>query len=221
MERHVLVVFPHPDDESFAAGGTIRQYRNNGVPVTYACGTLGQMGRNMGKNVFANRETIPNIRKRELEEACQAMEIEDLRLLGFHDKTLEFEDVEFVADKIQEVIRDVNPSLIITFYPEHGVHPDHNAFGRAVVRAVERMPKEERPVIHAVAITKNREEALGKPDVVNDISDVLPQKLTALRAHRSQTEAMLEEMEAKLKKQDPATTKWLQGEQFWTYKWES
>ncbi|MEI4801967.1 bacillithiol biosynthesis deacetylase BshB2 [Bacillus sp. NPDC077411] len=218
MERHVLVVFPHPDDESFAAGGTIRQYRNNGVPVTYACGTLGQMGRNMGKNVFANRETIPSIRKRELEEACQAMGIEDLRLLGFHDKTLEFEDVDFVADKIEEVIRDVNPSLIITFYPEHGVHPDHNAFGRAAVRAVERMPKEERPVIHAVAITKNREEVLGKPDVVNDISDVLPQKLAALRAHRSQTEAMLEEMEAKLKKQDPATTKRLQIEQFWTYK---
>ncbi|NHW17438.1 bacillithiol biosynthesis deacetylase BshB2, partial [Escherichia coli] len=22
MERHVLVVFPHPDDEAFAAGGT-------------------------------------------------------------------------------------------------------------------------------------------------------------------------------------------------------
>ena len=24
MERHVLVVFPHPDDEAYAAGGTIR-----------------------------------------------------------------------------------------------------------------------------------------------------------------------------------------------------
>ena len=51
MERHVLVVFPHPDDEAFAAGGTIRLLTDQGVPVTYACGTLGQMGRNMGKNV--------------------------------------------------------------------------------------------------------------------------------------------------------------------------
>ena len=49
MERHVLVVFPHPDDEAFAAGGTIRLLTDQGVPVTYACGTLGQMGRNMGK----------------------------------------------------------------------------------------------------------------------------------------------------------------------------
>lgn len=129
MERHVLVVFPHPDDEAFAAGGTIRLLTDQGVPVTYACGTLGQMGRNMGKNVFANRETIPNIREKELKDACEAMGIQDLRMLGFHDKTLEFEDVDFVADKIEAIIQEVNPSRIITFYPEHGVHPDHDAFG--------------------------------------------------------------------------------------------
>lgn len=220
MEKHVLVVFPHPDDESFAAGGTIRLYRNEGIPVTYACGTLGQMGRNMGKNVFANRETIPSIREQELKDACKAMGIEDLRLLGFHDKTLEFEDIDFVADKIETVIRDVQPSLIITFYPEHGVHPDHDAFGRATVRAVSRMPKESRPVIHAVAITKNRESVLGKPDIVRDVSAVFQQKLDALRAHRSQTGAMLEEIEEKLQKNDEATVNWLQKEQFWTYKWD-
>ena len=98
------------------AGGTIRLLTDRGVPVTYACGTLGQMGRNMGKNVFANRETIPHIRKKELKDACEAMGIKDLRMLGFHDKTLEFEDVDFVADKIEAIIQEVNPSRIITFY---------------------------------------------------------------------------------------------------------
>ncbi|HDR4664199.1 TPA: bacillithiol biosynthesis deacetylase BshB2, partial [Bacillus cereus] len=94
------------------------------------------------------------------------------------------------------------------------------AFGRAAVRAVSRMPKEERPVIHAVAITKNREAVLGEPDVVNNISEVFEHKLAALGAHRSQTEAMLEETHAKIKNKDAATLKWLQLEQFWTYKWE-
>ncbi|MDG4656951.1 bacillithiol biosynthesis deacetylase BshB2 [Ectobacillus antri] len=218
MERHVLVVFPHPDDESFAAGGTISMYTKAGIPVTYACGTLGQMGRNMGKQVFANRETMPEIRKKELQDACAVMGIQDLRMLGFHDKMLEFEDVEFVADRIEEIIREVNPSLVITFYPEHGVHPDHNAFGRAVVYAVERMPEGERPVIHAVAITKNRTEILGEPDVVVDVRDVFDQKLAALAAHRSQTEAMMEEIRAKLKNNDTQTVQWLQFERFYIYK---
>ncbi|KOS26860.1 deacetylase [Bacillus anthracis] len=221
MERHVLVVFPHPDDESYCCGRyNFRLLTDRGVPVTYVCFTLGEMGRNMGKNVFANRETIPNIREKELKDACVAMGIQDLRMLGFHDKTLEFEDVDFVADKIEAIIQEVNPSRIISFYPGYGVHPDHDAFGRAVVRAVSRMSTEERPVIHAVAITKNREAVLGEPDVVDNISEVFEHKLAALGAHRSQTEAMLEEAHARIKNDDAATLKWLQLEQFWTYKWE-
>lgn len=31
MERHVLVVFPHPDDEAYAAGGTIRLLTDRGT----------------------------------------------------------------------------------------------------------------------------------------------------------------------------------------------
>ena len=176
-----------------------RLLTDQGVPVTYACGTLGQMGRNMGKNVFANRETIPNIREKELKDACEAMGIKDLRMLGFHDKTLEFEDIDFVADKIEAIIQEVNPSRIITFYPEHGVHPHHDAFGALSFAPYHVCQKEERPVIHAVAITKNREAVLGEPDVVNNISEVFEHKLAALGAHRSQTEAMLEETHVKIK----------------------
>jgi bacillithiol biosynthesis deacetylase BshB2 len=220
MERHVLVVLPHPDDEAFGAGGTIARYTQAGIPVTYACGTLGEMGRNMGKQVFANRETMPEIRKQELMDACRVMGIQDLRLLGFHDKTLEFEDIDFVADRIEEVIHDVKPSLVITFYPEHGVHPDHNAFGRATIHALSRMPEEERPTVYAMAITKNRTDVLGEPDVVNDIGDVLETKLAALYAHRSQTEAMMEETKLKLENNDEQILQWLQFEQFWIYTWE-
>ena len=93
-ERHVLVIFPHPDDEAFGVSGTIASYREMGVPVTYACLTLGEMGRNLGNPPFANRETLPQIRKEELEKACEAMGLDDLRMMGFRDKTIEFEDDE-------------------------------------------------------------------------------------------------------------------------------
>ncbi|MBK3956939.1 PIG-L family deacetylase, partial [Staphylococcus haemolyticus] len=52
-ERHVLMIFPHPDDETFSSAGTIASYIDNGIPVTYACLTLGQMGRNLGNPPFA------------------------------------------------------------------------------------------------------------------------------------------------------------------------
>ncbi|GAA3325594.1 hypothetical protein GCM10020331_058120 [Ectobacillus funiculus] len=75
-------------------------------------------------------------------------------MLGFHDKTMEFEDIDVVADAIEQVIQETNPSLIITFYPDQAVHPDHDACGRAVIHALSRMPLEQRPVVYALAITK-------------------------------------------------------------------
>ena len=75
--------------------------RKEDIPVTYACLTLGEMGRNMGDPLFANRETLPLLRKQELIDACREMDVQDLRMLGYRDKTLEFEDEEKLADQIE------------------------------------------------------------------------------------------------------------------------
>lgn len=219
MNEHVLVMLPHPDDESFGVAGLIAQSRKRGIPVTYACGTLGEMGRNMGSPTYANRETLPELRKQELINACKEMDITDLRMLGLRDKTLEFEDDEYLADVMETIIDEVKPTLIVTFYPGHGVHPDHEATGEAVIRALYRKKKEDRPVTYCMAITKNREEVLGHADIVIDITDVADIKLNALRAHRTQTEGMLRELEQKLKNKEPVVQKWFDEEIFWTYQW--
>ncbi|MEK4183567.1 bacillithiol biosynthesis deacetylase BshB2 [Bacillus sp. FSL K6-1145] len=219
MNEHVLVMLPHPDDESFGVAGLIAQSRKRGIPVTYACGTLGEMGRNMGSPTYANRETLPELRKQELISACKEMDITDLRMLGLRDKTLEFEDDEYLADVMETIIDEVKPTLIVTFYPGHGVHPDHDATGEAVIRALYRKKKEDRPVTYCMAITKNREEVLGNADITIDITDVADIKLNALRAHRTQTEGMLRELEQKLKNKEPVVQKWLDEEIFWTYQW--
>ncbi|CVM10326.1 Uncharacterized proteins%2C LmbE homologs [Streptococcus pneumoniae] len=219
MNEHVLVMLPHPDDESFGVAGLIAQSRKRGIPVTYACGTLGEMGRNMGSPTYANRETLPELREQELINACKEMDVTDLRMLGLRDKTLEFEDDEYLADVMERIIDEVKPTLIVTFYPGHGVHPDHDATGEAVIRALYRKKKEDRPVTYCMAITKNREEVLGNADIVIDITDVADIKLNALRAHRTQTEGMLRELEQKLKNKEPVVQKWFDEEIFWTYQW--
>ncbi|MDE3840383.1 bacillithiol biosynthesis deacetylase BshB2 [Bacillus methanolicus] len=220
-ERQILIVFPHPDDEAFGVSGTIASYTRNGTPVTYACLTLGEMGRNMGNPPFANRESLPKIRKQELQEAAKILGIQDLRMMGLRDKTIEFEDEEKLTNMVSSLIEEVNPSLIITFYPGYSVHPDHEATGAAVVRAVERIPEQERPKLHCVAFSNNCEEELGPPDIVNDVSAVKEVKMKAMKAHKSQTQLMTAEMEEKLKKNDPQVLAWLQYERFWTYKFSA
>ena len=94
-QRHILIVYPHPDDEAFSIAGTIAYYtKKMNTPVTYACLTLGEMGRNLGNPPFATRESLPEIRRKELQAAAEAMGIQDLRMMGLRDKTIEFEDDE-------------------------------------------------------------------------------------------------------------------------------
>jgi N-acetylglucosamine malate deacetylase 2 len=223
QERHVLVVFPHPDDEAFGCAGTIALFTKAGIPVTYACGTLGEMGRNMGKPFFANRESLPFVREKELRDACAIMGIQDLRLMGLRDKTIEFEDPEELADRIEALIQELNPSLILTHYPGYAVHPDHNALGAAVIRAVKRLPKDKRPVVYCKAFAKNTKKELGKADVIIDVSDVYETKIAAIRAHRSQTEGMFARMQEQMAK-DPSYKEKIERdmkkESYYTYPFE-
>ncbi|HLS09325.1 bacillithiol biosynthesis deacetylase BshB2 [Lentibacillus sp.] len=201
MENHVVVIYPHPDDESFGAAGTITKYREQGVPVTYLCGTLGEMGRNMGSPVFANRETLPEIRKEELTNACSKLDVE-LRMLGYRDKTLEFEDRRQVAEHLKGILEEIQPSLIITHYPEYAVHPDHNALGAAAIEAVRLMNPESRPTVWAQAISNDYIDELGKPDIINDVTPFFEQKMDAILCHKSQASGILGQFQENLTTND-------------------
>lgn len=190
MNGPLLVIFPHPDDEAFSSAGTIIQHRQKGLPVTYVCLTLGEMGRNMGSPIFTTREELPKIRKRELEEACRMMGIEDLRMWGLRDKTVEFEDEAELASRFRTLIDEVKPETVISFYPGYAVHPDHEATARAVVRALQEMG-ETHPEFLGVAFDRRTEEELGQPHVIVDVTEESEQKKNALFAHRSQTEGLL------------------------------
>lgn len=216
-EEAVLVIFPHPDDEAFGVSGTISTYIKQGVPVTYACLTLGEMGRNLGNPPFATRESLPQIRKQELQASADSMGLKDLRMMGLRDKTIEFEDDDKMVKLVQDLIEDVKPSLIITFYPDYSVHPDHEATARAVSRAVYRMPAEKRPTIYAVAFSNTTKDDLGQPDVIHDITPAREQKMGAMRAHISQTAWMLEEMEKRLAEGEPEAENWLHFERFFIF----
>jgi bacillithiol biosynthesis deacetylase BshB2 len=215
MERHILVVLPHPDDEAFGISGTLAKYLSEGAQVTYACLTLGEMGRNMGIPPFANRVTLPSIRMKELEESCRAIGIQDLRMLGFHDKTLEFEDQDVLDGQIESLLKELKPTLVMTFYPGYSVHPDHDACGAAVIRAIGRLPEGQRPPVHCMAFTKDHEHFIGSPDIINDVKSFIGQKMASIQAHRSQFQAA--ELLGSHKISDKEILQRFGTERLWTY----
>lgn len=193
-ERAVLLVYGHPDDETFGSGGAIALYTQAGVPVTCVTVTLGQMGRNLGLTPFATRETLWQVREKELRNALDALGVGDLHLLGVWDKTSEFRDIDAITDQVAEVMELVHPSLVMTSHPVWGGHPDHCTAGRAALRAIRRLAPDRRPRVQCGAPPWVLDQ-LSEPPVVLDITPVADIKLDAIRAHRSQSEGMLRRFE--------------------------
>lgn len=216
-QKHVLVIFPHPDDEAFGVSGTIAHYVQNDVSVTYACLTLGEMGRNLGNPPFTTRESLPDIRKQELQQAAIEMGISDLRMLGYRDKTIEFEAPGKLKNEIVALIEELQPSLVISFYPGYAVHPDHDATGEAVVAALESLSVEKQPVLHAIAFSNGHEAEIGAADVVNDVTPYAQIKLDTLRAHASQLAWTLPSLEKAYHEGNEEAVTRLTNEHFWTY----
>jgi N-acetylglucosamine malate deacetylase 2 len=222
MTQPVLAVFPHPDDETFGKAGALALHAQAGVPITLICATSGQMGRRMGNPFFANRETLSSIREKELKDACDMIGIRDVRLWRLLDKTLQFEDPEELADRIFEVIQEVRPFRVYTYYPEHGVHPDHDALAAATIIAIQRLTKELRPEIYASAFSKNCLEILGPPNIIMDVSSVLDCKIAALRAHRSQSDVVMKKLDQEFAEHPERKMEIFASqlkEQYWTYQW--
>ncbi|MFB9861198.1 bacillithiol biosynthesis deacetylase BshB2 [Salinicoccus siamensis] len=216
-ERQVLVIFPHPDDEAFGVSGTMSRYVDMGVPVTYACLTFGDMGRNLGYPPFATRESLHEIRKKEVQESARLIGLDDLRLLGYRDKTLEFEAPGHLKGVVKDMIDELNPSRIITFYPGYSVHPDHEATAEAVVAAVKEMAPAERPALQLVAFSNDTYKDLGEPDISVDISGYEDRKEKIMAAHESQTGPLLKTLAGNTAESEAARQMWMKNEVFYSY----
>ena len=155
MERSLLLVHAHPDDESIFTGATMARYAAQGARVTLVTCTLGEMGEIIPPDL---RHLLPDElgqhRVTELDRACAALGVTDHRFLGgmsrYRDSGMmglpDNEDprcfwqahVDEAAVALAKVISEVSPDAIVTYDADgfYG-HPDHIQAHRVTVRARE------------------------------------------------------------------------------------
>lgn len=138
MSLHrILLVFAHPDDESFTSGVTITKYANRpDTEVILLCATRGQAGK-PGNPPLCTQEELPAMREQELREACEFLGITQLDLLDYMDGKLDSVPLQELTAHIVKAIEKYTPEIVITFAP-HGIsgHQDHRVISRATSVAV-------------------------------------------------------------------------------------
>src|SRR5262245_51942144 len=82
--RTLLVVYAHPDDESFGNAGTLARYAAEGVAVHYACATRGECGE-VAPELLDGYADIAALRSAELACAAETLGLAAVHFLGYRD----------------------------------------------------------------------------------------------------------------------------------------
>jgi LmbE family N-acetylglucosaminyl deacetylase len=132
----IAAVFAHPDDETFAIGGTLARYSADGVRCSLYCATDGDAGRSSGIPV-SSRAELGALRREELRAACLVLGVSIIDHGGHPDGALVAVDPELVMGQIVRLIRRERPDVVITFGPEGAPtrHRDHRAISRLATAA--------------------------------------------------------------------------------------
>jgi N-acetyl-1-D-myo-inositol-2-amino-2-deoxy-alpha-D-glucopyranoside deacetylase len=146
-DKTLIFVGAHPDDETFAVGGTLAQYVDSGVKVYYVCATRGEAG-SVGPEKMRGFKSIGDMRWAELECAAAIIGLAGVIHLGYRDSGMPgWEDnshpqalivapVDEVAGRIVKIIRELKPQVVVTHDPIGGYrHPDHIATHNATAKA--------------------------------------------------------------------------------------
>lgn len=144
----MLLVFSHPDDETFGAAGLMAEAVDRGIPVTLICATRGEAGDSSIPGLD-DPAILGAVRERELREAMAAVGVRDVRFLEYRDSGMPgsphakdpraFVNAppEVVADQLVVAIRAMRPETVVGFGPD-GIygHDDHLVAHRATDAAV-------------------------------------------------------------------------------------
>ena len=121
--KKLLCILAHPDDESLGTGGTIAKYAAAGADVQLICATRGERGR------FFDQDSpgiikVGQKRTEELHAASKILGISKVHFLDYIDGDLDAAPVPEVVSKIEHIILEFRPHVILTFGPDGGYgHP--------------------------------------------------------------------------------------------------
>lgn len=184
MKKRILIVAPHPDDETLGAGGTAAKFVRQGheVTVLVVCGHMPPLYK------AEEYETT----KREACEAFGVLGISDARFLGIPATFVREEPTHILNGKISSVVLEIEPHIVMCNYPDR--HVDHRIIFDSVMVAARPAGKAGTGIEILAAYETLSEthwnaahiEPNFVPNWVVDISDQMDLKLRALGCYRSQ-----------------------------------
>lgn len=187
----LLVIAPHPDDETIGAGGLIAKIKDAGGKVfvlVFSAGTVEHFS-------LENSKVKGSTRASELEEVMDFLEVDDWELFYKDSKvhmrldTLPRRELINVMERESKVsLEKVKPTMVCIPHPSF--NQDHEAVFNASISALRPYLYTTKSFQNIVIIMDAPHLVWGKepfrPNFYIDITKFLDKKLQAYRMHKSQ-----------------------------------
>lgn len=196
-EQRLLVVSAHSADWVWRSSGTIAKYLAGGAQVFVVCLTYGARGESgpLWRQEGQTAENVKKIRLTESMNAAKVLGVTNFEMWDYDDFLLDVNSD--VVQKLNEKIREVQPTLIITHDKQDSTNPDHGLAREIVHRAavmsrqagIESNGLKPAKAVPIYGFEASEPERSGYvPAIYIDITDFFEKKLEAMKCIATQTE---------------------------------
>jgi LmbE family N-acetylglucosaminyl deacetylase len=182
---NVLVIAPHPDDETLGCGGTLLKHKSAGDILTWVIVTRGHEP-HWSKDILDCKET-------EIKNVASAYGFQRVTRLDFPTMRMDSVPFEEIIGKLGKTIEESRPECV---YLNHGgdVHSDHRTIFDATMSVLKPFNSSKHGVqrllsYETLSSTEAMPPMLGRqflPNVFSDISSHIQTKLDIMSKYTSE-----------------------------------
>lgn len=182
-KKNVIVIAPHPDDETLGCGGTLLKHKANGDNV--ACVFVTNIFENQGFSTTKIQE-----RQLEIEQVANMYCFDNVYKLDYPTATLDSTSLLKLIPDISKVFEAFEPNIV--YIPNYSdIHSDHRIiFGAAIACTKSfRYPSIEKILMYeTISETEFAPINHFEPNYFIDISDYFKKKLEIMKIYKSEVQ---------------------------------
>ena len=184
MAKKILVIAPHPDDETLGCGGTLLRHKSSGDDIHWLIVTA------ITEDIGCAHEKILE-RSLEIQKVSKAYEFASVHQCGFPTTRLDVIPMSDMVQKFSSIFQEVKPNVV--YLPYRGdVHTDHHIVCDAVSSCLKwfRYPFVKRVLAYETLsetdTALNPDNNAFRPNVFMDISSFLEKKIDIMKFYKGE-----------------------------------
>jgi LmbE family N-acetylglucosaminyl deacetylase len=188
MNKRILIIAAHPDDEVLGCGGTLAKLIQSGYEAYTLVLGEGKTSRSLNQEQI--KTELEELNKETL-EANKILGIKDVLLCNFPDNKFDTVPLLDIVKEIEKIKEKIKPEIVFTHHVGD-MNIDHQITHKAVLTATRPMQNESVKEIYAFEVPSSTEwnsfskETAFISNVFFDITNTIDLKIEAMTKYKSE-----------------------------------